>query len=127
MAAILDFRDLRVYKAAFEAALELHKVSAEFPVHQRYRLTDQLYRASTSVCANLAEAWRRRRSEKHFISKISDADAEAAEVTVWLDFALRLGYLSPEAHAHYRDRYDHIGRQLTLMIRAPEQWMTDPR
>ena len=76
------------------------------------------------MCASLAEAWSRRRSEKQFISKITDADAEA---TVWLDFALHPGYLSPEIHARYLERYDHIGRQLTLMIRSPEQWIIDPR
>lgn len=123
MAPILSFRELRVYVSAFETAVEILEMSKGFPAHERHGLVDQLRRSATSVCANLAEAWRRRRSARHFVSKLSDADAEAAEVAVWLDFALRLGYLTPEAHATYIDRYDHIGRQLTLMIRSPEQWV----
>ncbi len=127
MAQILDFRQLRVYAAAFDAAAEIHRLSATFPVAERYGLTDQLRRATRSVCANLAEAWRRRRSARHFVAKLSDADAEAAEATVWLDFALRFGYLQTNQHCNLIDSYDHISRQLTLMIRNPDQWVrSDP-
>ena len=123
MAQIHDFRQLRVYSAAFDAAAEVHTLTASFPVDERFGLTDQLRRATRSVCANLAEAWRRRRSAKHFVAKLSDADAEAAEVTVWLDFALRFGYLTPNKHGDLIDSYDHISRQLTIMIRTPDQWI----
>ncbi len=124
---ILDYRELRVYQEAFEAALSVHEVSAGFPVVERFGLTDQVRRASRSVCANLAEAWRRRRSSKHFVSKLSDSDAEAAEVGVWLDFALRFGYMSVEQHAKLNRIYDGVNRQLTVMIRFPEQWTITDR
>lgn len=123
MAQIHDFRQLRVYSAAFDAAAEVHTLTAGFPVDEKFGLTDQLRRATRSVCANLAEAWRRRRSAKHFVAKLSDADAEAAEATVWLDFALRFGYLQSNKHRELIDGYDHISRQLTIMIRTPDQWV----
>jgi len=74
------------------------------------------------VCANIAEAWRKRCYPKHFISKLSDADSEAAETIVWLEFTLRFGYLTAELHKELTDHCDHICRQLTIMMSNPEQW-----
>ena len=122
-----DYRELRVYATAFEAALEIHKLSEDFPLNERYSLTDQIRRASRSVCANLAEAWRRRGYRNHFVAKLGDAQAEAAETGVWLDFAVRLGYLDPGIHSQLVDRYDHVCRQLELMARSPDSWLKPSR
>ena len=91
---IENYTDLRVYKLAFESAIHIFEISRKWPAEEKYSLTDQIRRSSRSVCANIAEAWRKRRYPAHFVSKLSDSDSEAAETEVWLDFALRLVYLS---------------------------------
>ena len=118
-----DFRELRVYQLAFDTAFEVYQVSKTFPVDERYRMTDQIRRSSRSVCTNIAEAWRKRRYPNNFVSKLSDADTEAGETTVWLDIAFRLGLLPAEAHKKLLDNYDHVCSQLTLMMDQPEKWV----
>src|SRR5215204_7670770 len=86
-------RDLEVYGRAFEAAMQLFEASKRFPREEVYSLTDQLRRSSRSVCANLAEAWRKRRYAAAFVSKLSDAETEAAETQVWIEFAVKCEYL----------------------------------
>src|SRR5829696_9224743 len=93
MGMVQSHTDMEVYKKAIEAAMELFELSKRFPREEIYSLTDQLRRSSRSVCANLAEAWRKRRYRAAFISKLSDAEAEAAETQVWIQFAVRCGYL----------------------------------
>src|SRR5439155_13259469 len=94
--------ELDVYRGAFDAAMEIFRVSKSFPKEQTYSLTGQIRRSSRSVCANLAEAWRKRRYEAAFISKLSDAEAEAAETQVWLEFAVNCEYLDrQQARALY--------------------------
>ena len=88
--------ELHVYKRAFDLAMELFKISKSFPVEERYSLTDQMRRSSRSVCANLAEAWRKRRCEAAFVAKLSDSEAEAAETQVWLQFAVECECLSAD-------------------------------
>jgi four helix bundle protein len=90
---IKTHEDLRVYQTAFDAAIKIFELSKKFPIEERYSLTDQIRRSSRSVCANLAEAWRKRRYQAAFIAKLSDSEAEAAEVQVWLKFAVKCGYL----------------------------------
>jgi len=123
MATVKDFRELRVYQSAFETAVEILELSRKFPVDERYSLTDQIRRSSRSVCTNIAEAWRKRRYPKNFVSKLSDSDSEAAETLVWLDFALHFNYLPKEKYDTLYDRYDHICSQLTLMMRDPDKWV----
>jgi len=77
-----DYTDLKVYQLAIEAAMQIYELSKKWPVEEKYSLTDQIRRSSRSVCANLAEAWRKRRYPAHFVSKLSDADTEAAETAV---------------------------------------------
>ena len=93
MTTIRHFRELEVYLLARAGALRIFETSKSFPIEERYSLTDQIRRSSRSVCANIAEAWRKRRYPNAFISKLSDAEAEAAETQVWLEFALRCGYI----------------------------------
>ena len=119
---VADYKELRVYRLAFDSAMEIFALSRKFPADERFSLTDQIRRSSRSVCANLAEAWRKRRYEAAFVSKLSDSDGEAAETEVHLSFALKCGYLSADAHAALMDHYDHICRQLRKMIDDPGSW-----
>jgi four helix bundle protein len=116
-------QDLEVYGRAFDAAMEIFELSRGFPKHEVYSLTDQIRRSSRSVCANLAEAWRKRRYRAAFISKLSDAEAEAAETQVWIQFAVRCGYLDREAAGTLYQRYDRILATVVGMIRHPETWI----
>ena len=97
MENIRSYRELRVYQAAFEAAMQIFELTKSFPAEERFSMTDQMRRASRSVCSNIAEAWRKRRYEAHFVSKLSDAETEAEETRVWLQFAQRCGYLTDAA------------------------------
>ena len=96
---ISNHEDLEVYQIAFDAAMEIFHLSKNFPKEEKYSLIDQIRRSSRSVCANLAEAWTkgqpacRRRSLGSFLSKLNDAEAEAAETQVWLKFAVKCQYL----------------------------------
>ena len=118
----MDHRELRVNQLAFESAVRIFELTKTFPPEERYSLTDQIRRSSRSVCANIAEAWRRREYLKNFVSKLTDSDSEATESAVWLDFALHFKYIKPELHKELADRYDHICSQLTIMMSAPHKW-----
>ena len=115
--------DLPVYREAFRAATELFEISRGFPVEERYSLTDQMRRSSRSVCANTAEAWRKRRYEAAFRGKLSDAEAEAAETQVSIQFAVRCGYVGRDRAADLYGRYDAILAQLVGLIRNPAPWL----
>ena len=122
MANIRSYRELRVYQDAMDAAMQIFVVTKSFPREELYAMVDQMRRSSRSVCANLAEAWRKRRYPKHFRSKLSDAEGEAAETRVWLEFALRCEYLDLETARDLDDQYDGILAQLVHMISHAEQW-----
>src|SRR5947207_11403169 len=100
----IDYKNLRVYKLAFESAMEIFELSRRWPSEEKFSLTDQIRRSSRSVCTNIAEAWRKRRYEAAFVSKLSDSDGEAAETEVHLAFALRCGYLPLQKHAALMDQ-----------------------
>ena len=119
---VADYKELRVYKLAFESAMAIFELSKRWPVEEKFSLTDQIRRSSRSVCTNVAEAWRKRRYAAAFVSKLSDADGEAAETEVHLDFALRCGYLAAQDHTKLRDKYDHLCRQLTKMMNDSTSW-----
>ncbi|MBA3316038.1 MAG: four helix bundle protein [Planctomycetaceae bacterium] len=93
MAQINSFRKLEVYQVAFEREMDIFELLKSFPAEEKYSLTDQMRRCSRSVCSNIAEGWRKRRHPAHFISKLIDAESEAEETRVWLQFASRCGYL----------------------------------
>ena len=114
--------DLEVYRLAFEAAARIFQLTKRFPREETYALTDQVRRASRSVCANLAEAWRKRRYPAAFVSKLSDAEAEAAETQVWLEFAVKCEYLDTEAARALYATYDRILGKIVVMIQHPEHW-----
>src|SRR5437868_12002700 len=105
---IQTHNDLEVYRKAFATAMDIFALSKGFPKEETYSLTDQIRRSSRSVCANLAEAWRKRRYEAAFISKLCDSEAEAAETQVWLEFAVRSKYLSREEARALFNEYEEI-------------------
>jgi len=86
---IKSYKELRVYQAAIDAAMRVFELTKRFPVEERYSLVDQMRRCSRSVCANIGEAWRKRRYKAHFISKLSDSEGEAEETRVFLEIAWR--------------------------------------
>ena len=123
MGKIVKHNELEVYQRAMEAAMMIFEASKSFPREEVYSLTDQLRRCSRSVCANLAEAWRKRRYQAAFISKLSDVEGEAAETQVWIEFAARCAYLTrDQADSLYR-AYEGILRTIVGMINHPETWV----
>ena len=90
------FKDLMAYKKAFQLACDIFEVTLKFPKEEKYSLTDQIRRSSRSVCANLAEAYRKRDYLKHFLLKLTDCQGENSETLVWLDFALNCHYIAED-------------------------------
>ncbi len=123
MSAVRTYRDLDVYKNAMEPAMRVFELTKNFPAEERYSLTDQMRRSSRSVCANIAEAWRKRRYAAAFVSKLNDAEGEAAETQVHLEIAWRSGYLKQEAFAELDDAYDKVMGQLVRMVERPDKWI----
>ena len=118
----MDFKDLLVYKKAFQLAMEIFEISKKFPKEETYSLTDQIRRCSRSVCSNIAEAYRKRRYPKHFISKVSDADSENAETQVWLEFAKACEYIINEEFADLHNKSMEVSKLLNHMIEHPENY-----
>ena len=125
--AVRHFRDLDVYQNALETGLRVYELSKKFPNDERYALTDQIRRSSRSVCANIAEAWRKRRYTAAFISKLSDSEGEAAETQVHMEFAVHHGYIGHVEFEAIDDAYEHILGQLVRMIDHPEKWVIGGR
>src|SRR5438045_2181846 len=119
---VADYKELRVYKLAYDSAMEIFQLSRSWPPAEKFSLVDQIRRSSRSVCANLAEAWRKRRYEAHFVSKLSDAESEAEETRVWLDFAKRCGYVSADAAGELDEVYHRVLGQLVTMISFAARW-----
>jgi len=116
------FRDLKVYQLSYTLAMEVFHQTKKFPFEERYSLTDQLRRASRSIPANLAEAWKKRRYEKLFVSKLIDCAGEAAEVEVWLDVARDCGYFQIDRHQYFLQKYEEVNKMLHSMIQQPEKF-----
>ena len=123
MANIRSVKELRVWQNAMDAAMRVFELTKNFPVEERYSMTDQFRKASRSVPANIAEAWRKRRYQAAFVSKLNDAEGEAAESQTWTELGLRSRYLSPADAADLDARYEHILGQLVNMIERPHDWM----
>jgi four helix bundle protein len=120
---IREHTDLEVYRKAFDAAMLIFELSKKFPKEETYSLTDQIRRSSRSVCANLAEVWRKRRYKAAFISKLSDSESETAETQVWIAFAMKCGYLERDQSVPLYKSYDEILRMLVAMINKPQSWV----
>ncbi len=117
-----DLFDLDVYKNGQSLAMDIFALTKGYPPEEKYSLVDQIRRSSRSVCANLAEAWKKRRYRAAFISKLSDAEAETNETLVWIDFSMRCGYLNSDQATALEDRCRHIMAQLYLMVKHASTW-----
>ena len=114
---------LKVFQLSYELAMEIFNLTKTFPREETYSLTDQIRRSSRSVPANIAEAYRKRQYPKHFMSKLSDADGEASETRVWLQFSRDCGYITVEKCQILLDKYSEVGRMLGGMMANPENFM----
>ena len=122
MKLVTRHQDLEVYKKAFEAAMQIFELSKSFPKEETYSLTLQIRKSSRSVCSNLAEAWRKRRYQAAFISKLSDSEGEAAETQTWLEFSVRCGYLERQTGRGLFATYDEILSMVVAMISRSASW-----
>lgn len=119
---IRTHKDLEVFKLSFEAAMRIFQLSKKFPKEETYSLTDQVRRCSRSVCANQAEAFRKRKYPKSFILKLNDSESEAAETQTWLDFSFKSEYLQESDYNELYSAYDKIIGMLVKMSAHPENW-----
>lgn len=122
MNAIKSHKELIVYQLAFKVSMEIFHISKTFPKEETYSLTSQIHRSSRSVCANLAEAFRKRRYEKAFTAKLSDSEGEAAETQVWLDYSFSCGYLPNDKYLTLFAEYEKVIGMLVNMLKHPEKW-----
>jgi four helix bundle protein len=120
---ISSAKELQVYQEAYALAMEIFEASKKWPSEEKYSLTDQIRRASRSVCTNLREAWSKRRYEAHFISKLTDADGENSETDTWLEFAKGCGYLGEKEYGRLMSRCQAVGRMLGSMLRDPTSFI----
>ena len=120
---ISDHRELEVYKLAFKCAMEIFQISKSFPKEEKYSLTDQIRRSSRSVCANISEAFRKRRYPKSFIAKLVDSEGEAAESQTWLQFAIECKYIEKNVADILSEEFDKIIGKLVTMENQSEKWI----
>jgi four helix bundle protein len=120
---VVRHQDLEVYKKAFDLAMRIFELSKSFPQEEKYSLTDQIRRSSRSVCANFAEAWRKRRYKPAFISKISDSEGEAAETQTWIEFSVKCKYIEIQEGRDLYKGYDEVISMLVAMISNADKWV----
>jgi len=123
MAHIRSFKELRVWQNAMDGAMAVFELTKKFPHEEKYSMTDQIRRSSRSVAANIAEAWRKRRYQAAFVSKLSDSEAEASETQTWIELARRCRYLNDKQADDLDQSYEQILGQLVSMINQPESWI----
>jgi len=117
------FKELTVYKKAFALGMEIFEMTKKFPDEEKYSLTSQIRRSSRSVYGNIAEAYRKRMYEAHFVSKITDADMENSETSVWIDTAFACKYINEKTKNDLIRKVGEIGRMLNHMIENPEKYL----
>jgi four helix bundle protein len=120
---INSYKDLKVFKNAMNAAMNIFELTKGFPQEEKYSMVDQVRRSSRSVCANIGEAWRKRRYRAAFIAKLSDAESEACETQVWIEFAKRCKYLENGICIKLDEDYDRIIAQIVNMINEADKWL----
>lgn len=120
-----SIREMNVYKLSFDTAMKIYAISKGFPKEERFSLTDQIRRSSRSVCANLAECWRKRRYKAAFINRLTDCEQEAAETQTWLEFALQCHYIDQALFDELDQKYEHVFAMLITMERKTESFCKD--
>ena len=116
------YQDLLAYKKGFEVAMEIFEVSKSFPKEETYSLTDQIRRSSRSVCANIAESYRKRVYPKHFHSKLTDCDAENSETQTWLEFAYACKYINENTFNELTEKNKEVGKLINYMLLNPTKF-----
>lgn len=119
----LGYKGLKVYQLAYTLAMDIFELSKSFPKEETYSLTDQIRRSSRSVCVNIAEGYRKRRSPKHFTSKLTDSDGECAETETSLDFAKDCKYFTETLRDGLYNKYEEVGRMLGSMANNPDKFL----
>ena len=115
----MGVEDLLAYQKAFDLAMDVFDISKAFPRDEQYSLTDQIRRSSRAVCANMSEAYRKRRYQKHFVNKLTDCDAENGEIQTWLKFAEACNYVSKEMYLATLEKSQEVGKLINYMINNP--------
>ena len=118
----MSFKTLLAYKKGFALAMEIFHLSKTFPKSELFSLTSQIVRSSRSVCSNISEGYRKRQYEKHFKSKISDADSENSETQLWLDFAVACEYISEEKKIELQNKSEEVGKLLNYMMNNSDKF-----
>ena len=118
----MDFKELLAFQKSFHLAMDIFQISKSFPKAETYSLTDQIRRSSRSVSANIAEAYRKRRHVNHFISKLTDSDAENSETNVWLEFSLKCEYIDLDTYNDLSSKTIEIGKLINFMINNPDKF-----
>ncbi|MBN2263233.1 MAG: four helix bundle protein [Prolixibacteraceae bacterium] len=117
-----SFKDLEVYKLSREMAKDIFFITKNFPTEEKYSLTDQIRRSSRSVGAQIAEAWGKRRYEKHFISILTDADSEQFETQHWLEVSWENEYITEQVKNQITEKSETVGKMLNSMINKASQF-----
>ncbi len=118
----MSFKTLLAYQKGFDLAMEIFLISKRFPKSEKFSLTSQIIRSSRAVCSVIAEGYRKRQYEKHFKSKMSDADSENSETQLWLEFALACEYISNEEKRKLENKSEEIGKLINYMMFNPEKF-----
>ena len=118
----MRYQDLLAYQKGFSLAMKIFELSITFPKEEKYSLTDQIRRSSRSVCANIAEAYRKRDYPRHFHSKLTDSDAENSETLTWLEFAFACKYISSEIFESYSIENEEVGKLINYMMQNPHKF-----
>lgn len=116
MEYVKSFQELEVYKLSRQLSKEIFETSKKFPKEEMYSLTDQVRRSSRSIGAQIAESWAKRKYEKHFVSKLTDADGEQLETQHWIETAFDCSYISNEIASDLLQKYASVGKMLSSMI-----------
>ena len=118
----MKFQDLLAYRKSFDLAMKIFQLTKSFPKEETYSLTDQIRRSSRSVSSNISEAYRKRLYPKHFISKLTDSDAENSETQTWLEFSLHCEYISKDTFKNLISESNEVGKLINYMIQNPEKF-----
>ena len=118
---VVSFEDLEVFQRAYRMSLEIHRESLKLPMIEQRVLGDQVWRASKSICANVAEGYgRQKRSKAEFKRFLQMAIGSSDEMQVWVRYALDLGYIDAAVWRRWRDEYQMISRMLHALAKKAE-------